>query len=248
MSSLFQSYQLPLLIACFMLGSVLTAVLFRLPANERPWRIADLIWVLLGGIGALTALIAGIYAEDSTRLERQVAIAHEASTRFDHDAARFRLTYCENAPQAARAALCEKVEFLSASTAKNTALPLFITATKSAGQLQELPFFIHAEDNMPEMIEAADTFDPAEFLTFEPLDPATKTALDTVRQTTPAMAADYRVLALAYDHLISQVARLKTEWEVLRANAHILLLQVIALCLVAFAAPFRLGKSLKDLL
>ena len=248
MSSLFQSYQLPLLIACFLLGSVLTLFLFRMPANARPWRIADLVWVLLGGIGALTALIAGIYAEDSTRLERQVAIAHQASTRFDQDAARFRLTYCQAAPKAARATLCEKVEFLSASTAKNTALPLFITATQSAGQLRGLPFFGAKEKDMPEMIDTADTFDPAEFLAFDPRDAATLNAVGSVQDTHPAMAADYQVLALAYDHLISQVANLKSEWELLRDNAHILLLQVIALCLVAFAAPFRLGKSIKDLI
>ncbi|WP_127115231.1 hypothetical protein [Shimia sediminis] len=248
MSNLFQSAQLPLMIGCFLIGALLTLILFRMPPSDKPWRIADLVWVVLGGIGALTALIAGIYAEDSTRLERQVAIAHEASIRFDHDAARFRLTYCEATQSDTAIPLCEKVEFLSASTAKNAALPLFISATQRAAPLRNLPIFGRMKTGMPEMIETADAFDPDTFLAFETRDPTTNAALIKARKTDPAMAADYQVLALAYDHLIAQVSRLKIEWDVLRANAHILLLQMIALCLVAFAAPFRLGKSLKDLI
>lgn len=63
----------------------------------------------------------------------------------------------------------------------------------------------------------------------------------------PAIAGDFLILARAYDDLIAHVAKLKDEWDYLQANAHILALQVIALCLVSFAAPFRLGKSIVEL-
>jgi len=55
------------------------------------------------------------------------------------------------------------------------------------------------------------------------------------------------ILAQAYEDLIAQVQRLKQEWDYLQDNAYILVLQLFALCLVGFAAPFRLGKSVVEL-
>lgn len=63
----------------------------------------------------------------------------------------------------------------------------------------------------------------------------------------PTIAGDFLILARAYDALIEQITQLKSEWEYLQDNAHILVLQILALCMVAFAAPFRLGKSVVDL-
>jgi hypothetical protein len=68
-----------------------------------------------------------------------------------------------------------------------------------------------------------------------------------MRRKVPAIAGDYLILAQSYDDLIEQVGKLRDEWEYLQANAHILVLQIIALCLVSFAAPFRLGKSIVEL-
>ena len=71
--------------------------------------------------------------------------------------------------------------------------------------------------------------------------------MNTLRASKPAVAADFQILAQSYTRLVEQVAKLKDEWEFLQANSHILVLQIFALCLVSFAAPFRLGKSIVDL-
>ncbi|MCP9481828.1 hypothetical protein NNA36_07625 [Shimia sp. CNT1-13L.2] len=239
--------QLPLLLGCFATGIVATAFLFRLPKSSRAWKIADLVWVLLGGIGAVTAILAGIYTEDTARLDRQIDIAYTASHEFDADAARFRLRYCLSPLDDQVSTLCEKVEFLSASTAGNSDLPLFLTVTRAAAPLQGLNFLV-GRSEMPEMQETANAFDPAEFLAFEPRDAITRPALAKVRLSQPVIAADFQILADSYDELITQVSELKQEWEFLQDNALILVLQIIALCLVAFAAPFRLGKSLVELI
>ena len=85
--------QLPLLILFFVLGLVGTGFLFRKPAGHRAWKLADLVWVVLGGIGALVAVLAGLYTADSSRLDRQIDVAYAASSAFDRDAARFRLRF-----------------------------------------------------------------------------------------------------------------------------------------------------------
>ena len=227
-----------------------TGLIARRPAGHRAWLLADLIWVVLGGFGALVAVLAGIYKADSSRIDRQIDIAYAATTAFDMDAARFRLTYCEAPAGEAISVLCDKVDFLSASTAENAELPLFIAVTNEVAPLRGLNFIVRGggdDDTMHMMIEKVDNFDAGQFLTFAPLDDKTRPAMNALRASKPAVAADFQILAQSYTRLIEQVAKLKQEWEFLQANSHILVLQIFALCLVSFAAPFRLGKSIVDL-
>lgn len=241
--------QLPLLILFFVMGSAGTAFLFRKPAGHRAWKLADLVWVVLGGIGALVAVLAGLYTADSSRLDRQIDVAYASSSAFDRDAARFRLRFCDPAYDPDTQVLCEKVEFLSASTASNADLPLFIAVTNEVDPLRGLQFLFgrQAKEEMKEIAAQADAFDIEQFLVFTSLDDKTRTAIDNMRRKVPAIAGDYLILAQSYDDLIEQVGKLKDEWEYLQSNAHILVLQIIALCLVSFAAPFRLGKSIVEL-
>ncbi len=244
--------QLPLLILFFLIGSIGTAFLFRKPAGHRAWKLADLVWVVLGGVGALVAVMAGLYTSDSSRLDRQIDVAYAATLAFDRDAARFRLRFCDPAFDPDTAVLCDKVEFLSASTASNADLPLFIAVTNEVAPLQGLQFLFGRQakdekDDMRAMAAKADAFNIDQFLVFTTLDDMTKAAIDNMRRKVPAIAGDYLILAQSYDDLVEQVGKLKDEWEYLQDNAHILVLQIIALCLVSFAAPFRLGKSVVEL-
>lgn len=241
--------QLFLLALFFIAGCIGTAFLFRKPAGHRVWKLADLVWVVLGGIGAFVAVMAGLYKTDSSHLDRQIDIAYAATTAFDRDAARFRLRFCDPAFDEDIAALCDKIEFLSASTASNADLPLFIAVTDEVAPLAGLGFLFgkRPRNTMADMVSQANAFDPDQFLVFTALDDAAQSAVDTLRRKVPTIAGDFLILASAYDELIEQVGRLKDEWEYLQSNAHILVLQIIALCLVSFAAPFRLGKSIVEL-
>lgn len=236
------------LLIAFLLGCIGTGFLFRKPAGHRAWKLADLVWVVLGGFGAFVAIMAGLHASDSSRLGRQIDIAYAATTAFDRDAARFRLRFCDPAYDADIRVLCDKVEFLSASTATNAELPLFIAVTDEVAPLKGFQVLWRGRRNsMEDMVAKVDAFDPDQFLVFTALDDTTRSAVDTLRRKVPTIAGDFLILASAYDDLIAQVGKLKSEWDILQANAHILYLQIIALCLVSFAAPFRLGKSLVEL-
>ncbi len=235
-------YQLHLLILAFSLGCIGTYLLFSKPASHRAWRVADLVWVLLGGLGAVTAVVAGIYKSDSSRLDRQIDIAYAAVQAFDHDAARFRLRFCDPAYDNDIAVLCDKVDFLSASSAENAALPLFTAVTNRVSPLQSLNW-----RGSHEITEEMDDFDASSFLVFTTLDTETDAAVTNMRRKVPTIAADFLIIARAYEDLIAQMQRLQDEWDLLKENAYILFLQLIALCLIGFAAPFRLGKSIVDL-
>lgn len=242
--------QLFLILICFGFGVIGTVFLLRKPAGHRAWRYADLVWVLLGGIGALTAVIAGIYKSDSSHLERQIDVAYAATADFDRDAARFRLRFCDPAYDGDIAVLCDKVEFLSASTAGNAELPLFIAVTDEVAPLQGIGFLAGsgpAAQEMSAKAASADAFDPDAFLIFSALDEETRSAVEALRSRVPTIAGDFVILARAYEELIGEILRLKQEWDYLQDNAYILALQLFALCLVGFAAPFRLGKSVVEL-
>lgn len=245
--------QLPLILLCFLLGSLGTVVLFRSGVATRAWRIADLVWICLGGIGALTAVIAGVYSADRSQLDRQIDLAYAASGAFDRDAARFRLAHCETdhpSPtfRPAIRDLCEKVEFLSASTAENSALPLFIAVTERAAPLSGLRLF--GSGGMAAMEAEVAGFEPATFLAFAAEDDVTRSAVALLRAapSTAGIAGEYQVIARSYEELIEEVMRLGEEWDYLQSRSGILTLQILALSLVAFAAPFRLGKSIADLI
>ncbi|MGB3178747.1 MAG: hypothetical protein WBC68_08065 [Albidovulum sp.] len=247
-------HQLPLILLGFLLGVIGTGLLMRLHISHHAWKWADLNWVVLGGIGALVAVLAGVYKTDSSRLDRQIDIAYAATSAFDRDAARFRLAHCEidHPGQAFRASirdLCNKVEFLSASTATNSALPIFIAVTERAMPLQGLHLFSGGRPETDAMAAEVASFDSAPFLAFEAQDDLTRAAVDLLRQapSVTGIAAQYQVIARAYEELIEEVTHLRDEWQFLQDNSGILALQVIAVCLVAFAAPFRLGKSIVDL-
>lgn len=249
------SNQLELLLSLFVVGAIGTAFLFRKPAGHSAWKFADLVWVLLGGVGALVAIVAGFYTADSSRLDRQIDLAYSATAAFDRDAARFRLRFCETANTTSTAVLCEKVEFLSASTAANTDLPLFIAVTDEVAPLANLSFLFgshnaektEGDGDMRQMVERLESFDIERFLVFTALDSETKEAVEKTQISEPSIAADYLVIAQSYDELIEQVGKLKDEWEYLQSHSSILVLQILALCLVSFAAPFRLGKSIVEL-
>ena len=170
MAAFLQTYQLPLILACFLLGCLGALTLFRRTEDTKAWLMADVIWVALGGVGAVVAIAAGIYQEDSTALNRQITVAYTASRAFDTDAARFRLRYCAETTDADLTTLCEKVEFLSASSAENTALPLFLTITERAAPLEGISLLFGSARDHAEMSQAAAELEMAEFLAFDTRD------------------------------------------------------------------------------
>ncbi|SMP12990.1 hypothetical protein [Shimia sagamensis] len=248
MAAFLQTYQLPLILVCFVLGCLAALTLFKRTEDTRAWQIADVIWVALGGVGAVVAIAAGIYQEDSTALNRQITVAYTASRAFDTDAARFRLRYCAQTNNEHLTTLCEKVEFLSASSAENTALPLFLTITKRAAPLAGFSLLFGSPRDQAQMSQAAAELEMAEFLAFDTRDVPTIMAVEALAPTRPNIAADYRVLALTYDTLIADITALRDAWQRLQSGRALLILQIIALCLVAFAAPFRLGRTIDSLL
>jgi hypothetical protein len=246
-------HQLPLILVSFLAGIAGWLAIARRPAASRAWKYADFLWIALGGFGAIAAVIAGLYRADTARVERQIDLAFAASRAFDRDAARFRLSWCET-PDATLAVLCDKADFLSASTALNRDLPLFLDITSVVTPLQSLRLFAGRDRpdgkmaGMADLAEQADAFDTVEILSFAPRDEATDSAVKRLRETgRAAVAAEFLVLAQSYEELIGDVISLKKEWDYLRANTVYLKIQVLAFCLIAFAAPFRIGKTISEL-
>ncbi len=251
-------HQIGLTLAAFAAGILGAAWVYRSDRTSRWWRVADLAWVGLGGLGALAAILAGLYQDDDRRLARQIDVAYALARTFDADAARFRLAHCERDLQGPAVrphvlALCGQVEFLSASAARNSDLPLFLDVVGTAAPLRSLSFLFGAPEGAMDaggMEARAEAFDAEAFLSFAARTDETDAAIAALGTSaaTAGIAAEYQVIAQSYEALIATMERLIADWRFLRDHSLVLALQVIAICLIALAAPFRLGKSVADLM
>lgn len=249
-------HQIALIFVAFLAGLAGAFLVYLSGRRSFWWRLADLVWVGFGGLGALAAILSGIYQDDRSRLDRQVDIAYAVTRGFDADASRFRLAYCDIGQAYASVAedvltLCDRVEFLHASTARTRRLPIFLEVVETAEPLRALRLFLGGPEpeGMAESRAEVETFDATELLAFAARTEATDTASARLarRPLTVGIAAEYEVIAMTYEELIDTMERLIAEWRYLQSHSLVLSLQVVALCLIALAAPFRLGKSVADL-
>ena len=243
----------------FVLGSVIAAILYRRAQSSLSWKVADFVWVALGGIGAIAALLSGSYQDERGRVDRQIDISYAITKNFETSTTRFLLLYCDKdrqGPQfrAAVVVACKKTIALSTSAKANSELPLFLDVAQTRPPLSSVGvlFGQNQAGNAGGMTKTSAMamvagFDAAELQTIAVIDYPTRTALSTL-EASPfvEISIDYQVLAGNYSDLIKQLARVKAEWDYLEENSLVLILQVVALCLIAFAAPFRLGKSIND--
>jgi hypothetical protein len=252
-------HQLAAILTAFAVGSLLAALVYRNAKGSLSWKIADFVWIALGGLGALTALLANGYQDERGRVDRQIDISYATSKAFEATTSRFRLLHCDHdrqGPQrAATLVLCGKVDVLSASAADNQNLPLFLDVAQTRTPLSALDGMFGGGAQMAastgmshdQMMARVTQFDVGQLLSFAASDAATRAAMASLDASSYAdISAEYQVIANTYDDLIDQLGRVKAEWDYLQANSLVLTLQVLALCMISFAAPFRLGKSLND--
>ena len=250
--------QLVSIIGCFLLGTLGATLIYHFAKSGLSWRVADFIWVALGGVGAIAALLSGSYMDEHGRVNRQIDISYVISKNFDAMAERFKLLHCQFDRQGPdlrppTLMLCKKVQELTASAKANQDLPLFLELTSPQSQLAGLAWLFPpppaatGQVTNDQMASQVANFYTAALLSVASDDWPTVQAWNQLNGSAHAeVAADYQVISETYEDLVATLGRVKAEWDYLEANSLVLLLQVIALCLIAFAAPFRLGKSLHE--
>jgi hypothetical protein len=253
--------QLLSIIGSFCLGSIVAALLYRYAQSSLSWRMADFIWVALGGVGAITALLSGTYLDENSRVNRQIDISYAISKNFDTMAERFKLLHCQFDRQGPglrepTLVLCEKLRALTKSAVANQDLPLFLELTVPKIRLAGLNWLYPVQPgadatdtaSQEKMAAQVANFDTAALLTVASNDWPAAQAWNRLNGSASAeVAVDYQVISETYEDLVATLGRVKAEWDYLQANSVVLILQVLALCLIAFAAPFRLGRSFTDL-
>ena len=248
------------ILGSFLLGSIIASVLYLRAKSSLSWKVADFVWVALGGVGAVTALLAGSYQDEHGRVDRQIVISYATSKSFDAMAERFKLLHCQFDRQGPdlrppTLVLCSKVRALTKSAKANQDLPLFLELTTPKIRLAGLDWLYPAQPgadpadvaSQDDMAHQVANFDTATLLTVASNDwPAAQAWNRLNGSTSSDVAADYQVISGTYEDLVATLGRVKSEWDFLQANSVVLILQVLALCLIAFAAPFRLGRSFND--
>jgi hypothetical protein len=258
--NLFLEYKSAVIVASFILGSVIAVFFYHRSHSSVAWKVADLVSVLLGGIGALVALMAASYNDERGRIDRQVDISYAITKSFEASANRFLLLYCDKDRQgppyrAAVVVVCKKTIALATSAKANGELPLFLDVVQTRPPLSSVGLLLGGQNKAADAegmsktsaMTMVENFDAAELQTIAVIEYTTRTALSTLSASAHAdISVDYQVLAGTYSDLIKQLGRVKAEWDYLEENSIVLILQVVALCLIAFAAPFQVGKAIDD--
>ncbi len=248
------------IIGSFILGSLITIIIYRRPHSSLSWKIADLVSVLLGGIGAIIAVMAASYHDERGRVERQIDISYAITKSFEITADRFLLLHCDKDRQGpqyrpATVVVCKKTIALITSAKANSELPLFLDVAQTRPPLTAVGLLLGGQDpsadapttSKTSAMAMLDGFDVAQLQTIAVIDDATRSALTKLNASPHVgVAVDYQIIAGTYSDLITQLGRVKAEWDYLEENSTVLILQMIALCLIAFAAPFQVGKTIDD--
>jgi hypothetical protein len=248
------------IIGSFVIGSIIAAIVYRRAQSSLSWKVADLVWVALGGVGAIAALLSGSYQDERSRIDRQIDISYAITKSFEASANRFLLLHCDKDRQgptyrAEVVVVCKKTIKLTTSAKANSELPLFLDLAQTRPPLSSIGLLFGGQSQVADAegmtktsaMAKVDSFDADKLQTVAVIDYPTRTALSSLEASPHAdISVDYQVLAGTYSNLIKQLGRVKAEWDYLEENSIVLIVQVIALCLIAFAAPFRLGKSIND--
>ncbi len=199
------------IVGSFVAGSIIAAVIYRRAQTSLSWKVADFLWVALGGVGAIAALLSGSYQDERGLINRQIDVSFAITKSFEASANRFLLLYCDKdrqGPQfrAVVVVVCKKTIALVTSAKANSELPLFLDVAQTRPPFSSLGVLFGggnpaAADGMSKSSAMAmiDGFDAAELQTIAVIDYPTRTALSTLNASPfVEISVDYQVLAGSY--------------------------------------------------
>ena len=181
--NVFLEHQIASIVGSFIAGSIIAALIYRYAQSSLSWKIADLVWVALGGVGAIAALLSGSYNDERGRVDRQIDISYAITKSFETSAARFHLQHCVTDRQGrllrpATQTLCGKVDLLTTSAHDNSNLPLFLDVAQTRTPLSTLGWVLGGKTQaaasagmtVNSMMDMVDGFDVAGLHTIAAMD------------------------------------------------------------------------------
>jgi hypothetical protein len=88
--------QLGILLAAILSGSIATFLLLLRAGSRRTWRIVDLFWILVGGLGASVAFVVSIYLSSVEDTQRSLNLLKSRISNLHEEAAGTRARYCSS--------------------------------------------------------------------------------------------------------------------------------------------------------
>ena len=85
-----------LMVITVSIAGLCTTVLVTLHGSNNRWKIADLVWVICGGMAAISAVLASIYISDDSKIVRKVDLIYVMFDRIGADTARLRESQCND--------------------------------------------------------------------------------------------------------------------------------------------------------
>jgi hypothetical protein len=268
-------HQTIITLSTFSFGLLCLGILLK-KRDGHVWKIVDLVWVVFGGGAAISAVIASIYINKDGVLARQVDVLKANMTSISTDARRFNEEHCSETSEIAFYAsmvstLCANNRVMIESITQEEQRPFFseisditeelreFAGKEISTQIEPLDDFLDPNttgNNDPDIIKSiftnADITIVLEGLKLDLLDPLNNSATSAISALRRSglyfdMTADYTSIAREYQKITQQLANVGTAWELNQQDFQFVVARALAIALVAFAFPLRVGKSIHDL-
>ncbi|MFK7867622.1 MAG: hypothetical protein AB8B58_00125 [Roseobacter sp.] len=268
--------QILFLVLAFAIGLILSLFLLNQTHEKKVWRYADLLWIVVGGIGALVAFIVSVFLSNVATTERSIVLVQSSISNAHSDAVAIAAKYCSEAifprhlPYYADdfALLCDAVGGIKEQTAKDSDAFSLVTLLEEE-RPNASPFSMDEFHFDPS--QAA--FDPKKVIEFSGMTEALSAALERPGDFSsvffkfdidnPAfesarieligsgvytdLALEYGALKSEYERLVLEFDELRIVWNDIVEQRWLLLMRTIALGMLSFSLPLRLGKSVFEI-
>jgi len=94
--ALILEYKIWLTTACFFLGSLVSVALFVWWSSSKTWKIADLVWIVVGGVATLIAISTSLYLSETSEIKRDIDLARADLRAFSRVVSTFNARHCAN--------------------------------------------------------------------------------------------------------------------------------------------------------
>lgn len=270
-----------LIIVFFIIGTVTAHRLFFARNQKKIWKIADLGWIIAGGLSAATAVILSVLLSEINSVRRESDIFTAAVASFNKDAKRFMQVYCTDRAdwrfspvfRENGTILCAHIRKIEAETAEDAKLVRFASIFSSGNEKEDtdhswakgIAFRDYDTDEMNTLFDALELANDLNFGEQVTIDtgafsslafPVRKISEEEINQTlqilinsgdADAFCSEFITLNSRMKDIRFSTSQLQNRWNTVMRKQPLFLWRALALLVLSFIFPLRVGKSVHEL-
>lgn len=244
-------------------GVIVVAILAsRFGGKKRFWGVVDLVWIAMGGASAIGAVVGSIYAQERTSFEQEIITAAAKVQLTVSLGEQFLARYCEGNFDSVLyyqeiGMICKATKDDLDIVKRNQAslrVDEILDSISERGSVDQFFMSDAAKMSMQDLIRSnrglidlyCDGGECKDVFKFS----KTTVAKETLKRSFifDQLIRDHDLFNSGVASSIDEISGLELKWDRVAESFRYLMLRSVSLALLAFAFPFRLGKSVREVL